>query len=107
MKMRLWLQERMAAAAAKFFLAETSVEPGFVLLVTTCCHRPPGRRPGLYAFDPVPAMRPIYKRLNMRPLVLLVIIGAAMSIMNLLPWGRPVAGTAAIAKMDITCSGKT
>ncbi len=49
----------------------------------------------------VPAMLPIYKRLNMRPLVLLVIIGAAMSIMNLLPWGGPVARTAVITKMDI------
>jgi len=46
-------------------------------------------------------MLPIYKRLNMRPLVLLVIIGAAMSIMNLLPWGGPVARTAVIAKVDI------
>lgn len=49
----------------------------------------------------VPAMLPVYKRLNMRPLTLLVIIGAAMSIMNLLPWGGPVARTAAITKMDI------
>jgi CitMHS family citrate-Mg2+:H+ or citrate-Ca2+:H+ symporter len=49
----------------------------------------------------IPAMLPVYKRLNMRPLVLLVIIGAAMSIMNLLPWGGPVARTAAIAKVDI------
>ncbi len=50
----------------------------------------------------VPAMLPLYKRLNIRPLVLLVIIGAAMSIMNLLPWGGPVARTAAITKTDIT-----
>ena len=50
----------------------------------------------------VPAMLPLYKRLNIRPVVLLVIIGAAMSIMNLLPWGGPVARTAAITKMDIT-----
>ncbi len=50
----------------------------------------------------VPAMLPIYKKLNMRPVVLLVIIGAAMSIMNLLPWGGPVARTAAITKTDIT-----
>ena len=47
-------------------------------------------------------MLPLYKRLNIRPLVLLVIIGAAMSIMNLLPWGGPVARTAAITKTDIT-----
>ncbi|MCL1875914.1 MAG: citrate:proton symporter [Synergistaceae bacterium] len=50
----------------------------------------------------IPAMLPVYKRLKMSPLTLLVIIGAAMSIMNLLPWGGPVARTAAITKMDIT-----
>jgi CitMHS family citrate-Mg2+:H+ or citrate-Ca2+:H+ symporter len=49
----------------------------------------------------IPAMLPIYKRLNMRPIVLLVIIGAAMSIMNLLPWGGPVARTGAILKTDV------
>lgn len=49
----------------------------------------------------VPAMLPLYKRLNMRPVVLLLIIGAAMSIMNLLPWGGPVARVAAITKVDI------
>lgn len=49
----------------------------------------------------IPAMLPIYKRLNIRPVILLVIIGAAMSIMNLLPWGGPVARVAAITKVDI------
>lgn len=50
----------------------------------------------------IPAMLPIYKKLNIRPVVLLVIIGASMSVMNLLPWGGPVARTAVIAKIDIT-----
>lgn len=49
----------------------------------------------------VPAMLPVYKRLNMRPVVLLTIIGAAMSIMNLLPWGGPTARAAAILKLDV------
>lgn len=49
----------------------------------------------------VPAMLPLYKKLNIRPLVMLVIIGAAMSIMNLVPWGGPVARVAAITKVDI------
>lgn len=55
----------------------------------------------------VPAMLPIYKKLNIRPVVLLVIIGAAMSIMNLLPWGGPVARVSAILKMDINLLWKT
>lgn len=49
----------------------------------------------------IPAMLPIYKKMNMRPVVLLLIIGAAMSVMNLVPWGGPVARTAAITKIDI------
>lgn len=49
----------------------------------------------------VPAMLPLYKKLNIRPLVMLVIIGSAMSIMNLVPWGGPVARVAAITKVDI------
>ncbi len=38
----------------------------------------------------IPAMLPLYKKLHIRPVVLCCIIGAAMSIMNLLPWGGPV-----------------
>ncbi|MCC8193922.1 MAG: citrate:proton symporter [Deltaproteobacteria bacterium] len=49
----------------------------------------------------IPAMLPIYKRLNMRPLTLLVIIGAAMSIMNLLPWGGPVARTGVVTGIPV------
>lgn len=55
----------------------------------------------------IPAMLPIYKRLNMRPVVLLVIIGAAMSIMNLLPWGGPTARVAAITKVDVNALWQT
>lgn len=49
----------------------------------------------------IPAMLPVYKRLNMRPVVLLCIIGASMSVMNLLPWGGPTARVAAILKLDV------
>ncbi len=49
----------------------------------------------------VPAMLPIYKKLHMRPVVLCVIIGAAMSIMNLLPWGGPVARVGVILNKDV------
>lgn len=48
-----------------------------------------------------PAMLPVYQRLNIRPVVMLVCIGAAMSIMNLLPWGGPTARVAAITGMDV------
>jgi len=49
----------------------------------------------------IPAMLPVYKKLHMRPIVICVIIGAAMSIMNLLPWGGPVARTGVILKLDV------
>ena len=37
----------------------------------------------------------------MRPVVLVCIIGAAMSIMNLLPWGGPVARTGVVLNADV------
>lgn len=49
----------------------------------------------------VPAMLNIYKKLNMRPVILLLIIGSAMSIMNLVPWGGPTARVAVITKYDV------
>ena len=49
----------------------------------------------------IPAMLPIYKKLHMRPVVLCVIIGAAMSIMNLLPWGGPTIRAATAMQMDV------
>ena len=39
--------------------------------------------------------------LDMRPVVLVCIIGAAMSIMNLLPWGGPVARTGVVLNADV------
>ena len=55
----------------------------------------------------IPAMLPIYKKLHIRPVVLLVIIGAAMSIMNLLPWGGPVARTGVVLGVDVNELWKT
>lgn len=48
----------------------------------------------------VPAMLPLYKKLHIRPVVLCAIVSAAISIMNLTPWGGPVARTAIILKTD-------
>lgn len=49
----------------------------------------------------VPAMLPIYKKLHIRPVVLLCIIGASMSIMNLVPWGGPVARVGVVLNTDV------
>jgi len=40
----------------------------------------------------IPVMLPLYRRLNIRPVVMLEIIGAVMSVMNLLPWGGLLHG---------------
>jgi CitMHS family citrate-Mg2+:H+ or citrate-Ca2+:H+ symporter len=48
----------------------------------------------------VPALLPLYKRLNIRPQLLLLIVGAGMGVMNLLPWGGPVARASAVLGMD-------
>ena len=48
-----------------------------------------------------PALLPVYRRLNMRPVVMLVCIGAAMSIMNLVPWGGPTARVGAVTGVDV------
>lgn len=48
----------------------------------------------------VPAMLPLYKKLNIRPQLLLLITGCGMGVMNLLPWGGPVARAAAVINID-------
>ncbi|RFZ78047.1 citrate:H+ symporter [Lacrimispora amygdalina] len=50
----------------------------------------------------IPSMWPIYKRMKIRPHVLLCIVASAMGVMNLLPWGGPTARTATVLGMDAT-----
>ena len=42
------------------------------------------------------ALLPLYQKLNLRPVVLLLICGAATGVMNLVPWGGPTARVAAV-----------
>lgn len=48
----------------------------------------------------IPALYPIYKRLNIRPHVLLVLVAASMGVMNLVPWGGPTVRAATVLEMD-------
>ena len=48
----------------------------------------------------IPAMYPVYKRMNIDPKILLCLTGACMGVMNLLPWGGPVARAATVLSMD-------
>ncbi|WP_124064896.1 citrate:proton symporter [Clostridium sp. E02] len=50
----------------------------------------------------IPSMYPVYKKMKIRPQVLLCIVAAAMGVMNLLPWGGPTARTATVLGMDAT-----
>lgn len=48
----------------------------------------------------IPAMYPIYKKMNIRPQVLLLIVASGMGVMNLLPWGGPTARAATVLGME-------
>lgn len=48
----------------------------------------------------IPAMLPVYKKLNMRPTTLLLICVTAMGVMNLLPWGGPTMRAATVLGID-------
>lgn len=48
----------------------------------------------------IPALYPIYKKLNIRPHILLLLTGASMGVMNLVPWGGPTVRAATVLEMD-------
>lgn len=49
----------------------------------------------------IPAMLPLWKKLNMRPTGLLFILGTAMGVMNLVPWGGPIVRVSAVLGRDV------
>lgn len=55
----------------------------------------------------VPALLPLYKQMNIRPHLLLIIVASGMGVMNLLPWGGPVARAAAVLNMDVNLLWRT
>lgn len=50
----------------------------------------------------IPVMLPIYKKMHLRPQVMLCIIGLATGIMNLVPWGGPTIRAATAIDADAT-----
>ena len=48
----------------------------------------------------IPALYPVYKRMNIDSKILLCLTGACMGVMNLLPWGGPVARAATVLAMN-------
>ncbi|MDD3252257.1 MAG: citrate:proton symporter [Lachnospiraceae bacterium] len=49
----------------------------------------------------IPAMYSIYKAMHIDVRILLCLTGACMGVMNLLPWGGPVARAATVMAMDV------
>ncbi|MCL1992185.1 MAG: citrate:proton symporter [Spirochaetes bacterium] len=49
----------------------------------------------------IPALLPIYKKLNMRPHVLLFLVAMSAGVMNITPWGGPTLRAAAILALDV------
>ena len=48
----------------------------------------------------IPALYPVYKAMKIDTKILLCLTGACMGVMNLLPWGGPVARAATVLSMD-------
>ena len=50
----------------------------------------------------IPALLPLYKRLKMNPYLLLMLVGTAAAIMNMVPWAGPLGRTASVLDVDVT-----
>lgn len=50
----------------------------------------------------IPALLPLYKQLRMNPYLLLLLVGGAASIMNMVPWAGPLGRTASVLNVDVT-----
>ncbi|SFP01618.1 CitMHS family transporter [Salibacterium halotolerans] len=48
----------------------------------------------------IPALLPLYKRLNMSPLLLMLLTVLSVGVMNLLPWAGPIGRAATVLNMD-------
>ncbi|AXF55703.1 CitMHS family transporter [Salicibibacter kimchii] len=49
----------------------------------------------------IPALLPLYKELNMSKYLLLLIVSLSAAIMNMVPWGGPMARTASVLDADL------
>ena len=48
----------------------------------------------------IPALLPLYRHLGMSPYLLLLLAGMSMGVLNMLPWGGPVARSSAVVGLD-------
>lgn len=50
----------------------------------------------------IPVMLPIFKKMRLNPLILLLLVGLSTGVMNLVPWGGPTIRAATAIGMDAT-----
>ena len=50
----------------------------------------------------IPVMLPIFKKMKLNPLILLLLVGLSTGVMNLVPWGGPTIRAATAIEMDAT-----
>lgn len=50
----------------------------------------------------IPVMLPIFKKMKLNPLILLLLVGLSAGVMNLVPWGGPTIRAATAIDMDAT-----
>ncbi|BCZ19282.1 hypothetical protein NHP190012_09240 [Helicobacter sp. NHP19-012] len=50
----------------------------------------------------IPPLLPIYKRLNMNPYLLLLLVAASAGVANMLPWGGPLGRIASVLGTDVS-----
>ena len=50
----------------------------------------------------IPALLPLYRRLNMSPVILLCLVGTTAGVGNMVPWGGTTARAAAVSGLDAT-----
>ncbi len=50
----------------------------------------------------IPALLPVYRRLNMSPLLMLLVLATGAGIFNMLPWAGPVGRAAAVTGIEVS-----
>ena len=50
----------------------------------------------------IPALLPVYQRLNMSPLLMLLVLATGAGIFNMLPWAGPVGRAAAVTGIEVS-----
>ncbi|MCM3550778.1 citrate:proton symporter [Alkalihalobacillus clausii] len=50
----------------------------------------------------VPALLPLYKKLNMNPYLLILLLAASIGVLNMMPWSGPIVRASAVTGIDAT-----